>query len=106
MRRILTARGYTVLEAEQSGPAPAQDGGRGVPVQLGICEVPLPGEGMAGRQPELLASRYPGMRFLFVSGYAAGALRHSGVLPAGARFLQRPFGPLALARAVREALDG
>jgi hypothetical protein len=46
------------------------------------------------------------MRFLFVSGFAAGAARHGGLLPEGARFLQRPFGPEALARAVREVLDG
>ena len=58
------------------------------------------------RWPELLASRHPGMRFLFISGYTAGAVRHGGMLPEGARFLQRPFSPEALARAVREILDG
>jgi len=59
-----------------------------------------------GKLAGQLAGRHPGMRFLFVSGYTAGALRHSGMLPEGARFLQRPFSPQALARAVREALDG
>jgi two-component system cell cycle sensor histidine kinase/response regulator CckA len=60
------------------------------------------GKALAG----LLASRHPAMRFLFVSGFTAGAVRHGGLLPESARFLQRPFGPEALARAVREALDG
>jgi DNA-binding NtrC family response regulator len=106
MRRVLTSRGYTVLEAEPAEPDSTRVDGGGTPVQLGICEVRLQGGSGGRRLPELLASRYPGMRFLFVSGYAAGALRSSGALPEGARFLQRPFGPQALARAVREALDG
>ncbi len=104
MRKILTSCGYTVLEADQTDLALAD--GRWASVRLVICEVILPGEKGEGELAGLLASRHPGMRFLFVSGYTAGALRRCGMLPEGARFLQRPFGPQALARAVREALDG
>ena len=106
MGRALSARGYTVLEAERADLALAQADGGGTPVKLVICDVVLPG-GTGGRElAGLLASRNPGMRFLFISGYTAAAVRHSGMLPEGARFLQRPFSAEALARAVREILDG
>ena len=106
LSKVLGARGYTVLEADQAETALAQADGRGAQVQLVISDVILPG-GMGGEAlAALLASRHPGMRFLFVSGYTAAAVRHGGLLPPGARFLQRPFGPEALARAVREVLDG
>jgi DNA-binding NtrC family response regulator len=106
MRKALTVRGYTVLEADRAEMALAQADGQVASVQLVICDVILPGETGGRELAGLLSSRHPGMRFLFVSGYTAGAVRHSGMLPEGARFLQRPFGPEALARAVREALDG
>jgi PAS domain S-box-containing protein len=106
MSKVLGARGYTVLEADQAEAALAQADGRGAQVQLVISDVILPG-GVGGKAlAGLLASRHPAMRFLFVSGFTAGAVRHGGLLPESARFLQRPFGPEALARAVREALDG
>jgi signal transduction histidine kinase len=105
MRNILKERGYTVLEAGPADFGPGQADGRGASVRLAICELHLPGEAVGSGLPGPLVTRYPGIRLLFVSGYTAGALRQSGTLPEGARFLQRPFGPQALARAVREALD-
>ena len=106
LSKVLGARGYTVLEADQAETALAQADGRGAQVQLVISDVILPG-GVGGEAlAALLASRHPGMRFLFVSGYTACAVRYGGLLPPSARFLQRPFGPEALARAVREVLDG
>ncbi len=106
MRKILKESGYMVLEADPADSGPGQVDGRGVSVRLAICELHLPGAEAGSGLPGPLVTRYPGMRLLFVSGYTAGALRLSGTLPEGARFLQRPFGPQALARAVREALDG
>jgi PAS domain S-box-containing protein len=106
MRKILTGRGYTVLEADPTDLATDRAWAPGLPVQLAICDVVLPGQTGAGALARMLASRHPGARCLFVSGYTAGALRKSGMLAEGARFLQRPFGPQSLARAVREALDG
>jgi two-component system cell cycle sensor histidine kinase/response regulator CckA len=106
MRKVLSARGYAVLEADQADLALAQADGRGTPVQLVISDVILPGDTGGRALAELLSSRHPGMRFLFISGYTAGAVRHSGMLPEGVRFLQRPFSPEALSRAVREILDG
>jgi PAS domain S-box-containing protein len=106
MRRALSACGYAVLEADRAEAALALADGHAAPVQLVICDAVLQGEAGAKALASLLASKQPGMRFLFVSGYTAGALRQGGMLPEGARFLQRPFSPERLARVVREILDG
>jgi hypothetical protein len=41
-----------------------------------------------------------------MSGYTDDALGQHGVLDPGTAFLQKPFEPDALARKVREVLDG
>ena len=53
---------------------------------------------------ELLADR-PGLRVLFMSGYAEGAIVEHGVLEHGAYFLPKPFSVPGLLRRVREILD-
>ena len=46
------------------------------------------------------------MRVLYMSGYADAAMNQHGILPAGTAFVSKPFTPEALARKVREVLDG
>jgi signal transduction histidine kinase/ActR/RegA family two-component response regulator len=69
-----------------------------------LTDVVLPG--MSG---PVLASRLsasvPGLAVLFMSGYSDDMLGHHGIVDPAVRFLQKPFSPLGLARAVREALD-
>lgn len=103
-RRVLESHGYAVLEAPD-GPAALQLALRhSGPIHLLLTDVVMPG--MSGRDlARELAGTLPGVRSLFMSGYAEEAAAHHGVLDAGAEFLQKPFSPSALARKVRHVLD-
>jgi PAS domain S-box-containing protein len=104
-RQILTARGYRVLEAgdgvEALERAAAHDG----EIHLLVTDVVMPNLG-GGELARRLVRERPGIRVLFVSGYAADERVREGVADASVRFLQKPFSVEALAGAVREALDG
>jgi two-component system cell cycle sensor histidine kinase/response regulator CckA len=99
-RRILQARGYTVLEARngQEGLSIArQYSGQ---IHLLITDVIMPH--MNGRQlAEELAPIRPELKMLFMSGYTDETLEFE----TDRSFLQKPFTPLGLARKVRELLD-
>jgi DNA-binding NtrC family response regulator len=61
---------------------------------------------MNGRElAQALLARHPGMKVLYMSGYAENAIMHHGVLDEGTYFLEKPFTPSALAAKVREVLD-
>jgi len=65
----------------------------------------MPGTG--GRAVAVqLTEQYPRMRVSYVSGYTDDAVIRHGVLREGVNFLQKPFTPSALARKVRDVLDG
>ncbi len=46
------------------------------------------------------------LKVLFCSGYTNGAIQREEALGTGRAFLQKPFTPGALARSVRQVLDG
>jgi DNA-binding NarL/FixJ family response regulator len=48
----------------------------------------------------------PEIKVLFVSGYADDAVLRHGVAQGEVSMLRKPYGPDALARAVRAVLDG
>jgi PAS domain S-box-containing protein len=102
--RVLRRRGYTVLEAHSGIEALGLTQEILAPVRLLVTDVVMPhlsGPALAA----LLVARSPGLRVLYMSGYsdidlAAEQAAHPGLL------LPKPFTPDALARAVRQALDG
>ncbi len=102
-RRSLAGAGYRVLDAASAGDALqiAQGGER---IDLLVTDVILPGRNGWELSLELSRAR-PGLRVLFMSGYAA---EHGGgaLLPDGVPFLGKPFAPADLLRAVRATLDG
>jgi YesN/AraC family two-component response regulator len=62
---------------------------------------------MSGKElAENLKELIPGIKVLFASGYTDDAIVNHGVLNKGINFIQKPFTPEALARKVREVLDG
>jgi CheY-like chemotaxis protein len=101
---LLRGAGYTVLEAGYGDDALRIAEQHGETIDLLVTDVVMPR--MSGwALAEQLSARRPGLRVLFVSGYAEGIESGGGPSPANAAFLQKPFTPDALARAVREVLD-
>ncbi len=102
---VLSRLGYRVLEAGDGTQALATLE-RTPGVDLLLSDVVLPG-GRSG--PEIVAQaerRRPGLKSLFMSGYAPGGLSHQGRLPEGAALLKKPFTRHDLAQKVRAVLDG
>ncbi|MCI0458338.1 MAG: response regulator, partial [Gemmataceae bacterium] len=105
VRRILQAKGYTVLEARDGAHALQVSAGWASGIDLMLTDVVMPemdGPQLAGRIQPLR----PGMKVLYMSGYTDDAMVRQSVTAAGKPFLQKPFSPRALATRVREVLDG
>ncbi|MBZ5592112.1 MAG: response regulator [Acidobacteriia bacterium] len=104
VRRTLERQGYHLLVAAGGADAVSLAEHHGGPIHLLITDVVMPQ--MSGREAaEKLRALRPGLQVLYVSGYTETTVARSGDLTAGARFLQKPFTPLALVRRVRELLD-
>jgi len=102
--RILEARGYTVLAAENAGDAMQVAEHYLKRIDLLLTDVVMPG--VNGRELALrLGAQRRDIKVLFVSGYTGEAIRRHGLLELGAAFLQKPFSPDSLARKVRDVLD-
>jgi len=104
--KVLTAQGYTVLQADngQDGLNLAREH-RGPPIALVVTDVIMPlmgGKVMA----EWLQTTYPELKILFTSGYTDDALAETGVLEPDVAFLPKPYSPAVLVRKVRAMLDG
>jgi PAS domain S-box-containing protein len=100
----LRGLGYKVLCAGSGDEALALARQHPEPIHLLLTDVVMPN--MSG--PDLarrLAEMRPGTRVLYTSGYTDDTVLLHGVLEAGVAFLQKPYGPAALAARVREVLD-
>jgi two-component system cell cycle sensor histidine kinase/response regulator CckA len=100
----LERAGYRVLTAPSGGDALRLAAGRDGAIDLVITDVVMPG--MPG--PELaqrLEASQPGLRVLYMSGYADDTMARHGVNEEHVSFLAKPFTPDELARRVREVLD-
>ena len=103
-RHVLQSCGYTILEARDGGEAVRIGERQAGRIDLLVTDVVMPHLG--GRETaERLAARHPEMKVLFTSGYTDDAVVRHGILEAQVAFLQKPFGPKALAAKVREVLD-
>jgi PAS domain S-box-containing protein len=102
--RVLERQGYRVLGAAHAAEAMALPPDELATVDLMVTDVILPG----ANGPELVAlltDRLPGLRVLYVSGYAEQSVLANALNGVGGAFLTKPFSPDALARKVRELLD-
>ena len=93
-----------LLEAGNPREAVQTAGAYDGPIHLLLSDVVMP-ESEGAPLIERLSAVRPGLRVLYMSGYADEAIVHHGVLEEGVPFLQKPFTPQTLARKVRDVLD-
>jgi two-component system, cell cycle sensor histidine kinase and response regulator CckA len=106
VREVLLAQGYRVLEAPGGEEALSLCAAAAEPVDLVLTDVVMPG--MSGRElAARLREAVPDIRILFMSGHTETAVLAEGTLRSPREaFLQKPFPQNALARKIRELLDG
>lgn len=101
---LLTDQGFAVLSAANGadGLSQIQSGRK---VDLLLTDVGLPG-GMNGRQlADAARVARPGLRVLFMTGYAENAVVGDGSLESGMEVITKPFHLEALALRVRTLID-
>jgi PAS domain S-box-containing protein len=102
--RVLSTAGYRVVCAATGAEAIAAYRTAAEPFDLLVTDVVMPE--MSGKQvADRLHEIHPGLKVLFVSGYAENAIVHQGILDANIEFLGKPFTALDLTGKVREVLD-
>ena len=102
---VLEDLGYTALEAED-GPAGLKVLRSNARIDLLVTDVGLPG-GMNGRQvADAARALRPGLKVLFITGYAENAVLSHGHLDAGMHILTKPFAMDALAGRIRDLIAG
>lgn len=101
---VLEGLGYAAIEAADgaSGLKVLQSDAR---VDLLVTDVGLPG-GMNGRQmADAARVTRPGLKVLFITGYAENAAIGNGHLEAGMHILTKPFAMEALATRIKELIS-
>jgi nitrogen-specific signal transduction histidine kinase/CheY-like chemotaxis protein len=101
---VLEELGYHYIEAADGQAAiPYLESPR--PIDLLVTDVGLPN--VNGRQLAEIARRLrPGLKVLFVTGYAEQAALRAGLLPAGMELMTKPFTLDALAGRIRRLIEG
>ena len=111
VQHALQAYGYTLLNAQDGQEALEVAAHHPGLIHLLLTDMVMPGLGGQALAEQLL-TMYPGLRVVYMSGYADEVTLTDGPLQAEAIFLQKPFRPTTLAREIqvilgraRESLD-
>jgi PAS domain S-box-containing protein len=105
IQRVLSGRGYTVLEASGSSQALEVCERYAGGIDLVLSDMVMPG--LSGPDTvERIRQRRPQAKVLFMSGYSDHAVFRNGSSQSRVNFIQKPFMPQALALKVREVVDG
>ncbi|MBI4326127.1 MAG: PAS domain S-box protein [Chloroflexi bacterium] len=102
---LLERQGYQVLEAASGLAAVKVWREHQAEIDLLLTDLVMP-EGMSGQElAEKLQSEKPQLKILYTSGYSADIAGQDLVIREGFNFLQKPYSPQKLLKAVRDCLD-
>ncbi|HUL50364.1 MAG TPA: ATP-binding protein [Gemmatimonadales bacterium] len=102
--RSLRQAGYVLIVASRPSEAIELASRHEGEIDLLLTDVIMPGSN--GRElARRLAESRPGLRVLYISGYADGTVTQQGILGPDIALLEKPFTPAALAQRVRATLD-
>ncbi len=103
--QILTAQGYTVLEAANGEEAlRLNENWADIPIHLLLTDMVMPLVG-GGELSEALRAKRPGLKVLLMSGYTDSDLIRPDRLSPDQGFLPKPFTIFTLTTQVRQLLD-
>jgi len=103
--RVLRNLGYEVLEAGSGVEALEVWEQQGKKVDLLLTDLIMP-DGLTGRElAKKLEQRESGLKVIYTSGYTPETTETVFVFREGVNFLQKPYHPQVLAKAVRDCLD-
>jgi len=101
---VLSSRSYQVLTARDGEEALSIARAHPTEIHLTVTDVVLPA--MSGKEvARRLRETRPGLKVLFMSGYAEEQVVHRGVVEEDVAFLAKPFTPAALSEKVRLVLN-
>jgi CheY-like chemotaxis protein len=102
--RSLEAAGYQVITASNGREALGIAASEEVSFDLLLTDLIMPG--LNGLQvADAMRHDHPGLRVLYMSGYAYDVIAKAGVLDPGIEILRKPFLASRLQERVRRALD-
>jgi two-component system cell cycle sensor histidine kinase/response regulator CckA len=102
--KLLQRPDRTVIHAPDAATALALARRHGRAIDLLVTDLVMDeGDGLV--LARTLANKHPALKTLFMSGYGQEALRAGGLEAPGRTFIEKPFSPAALDRAVSELLD-
>ena len=102
---VLTSLGYRILEAATGAKALEIWQHHKHEIDLVLTDIIMP-EGMTGRDlVERIHAEKPDLKAIYTSGYSSDIVGKSFLLKEGVNYLQKPFVPQKLARAIRQCLD-
>jgi CheY-like chemotaxis protein len=102
-RRLLERNGYRVLAASSGPEAIDVITGQAALVDLLLTDVVMP-QMLGNEVAQRIRALQPGIRVLFMSGYAQGVLGHRGVLEPGVNLIEKPFSESSLMTKLLEVL--
>ncbi len=103
--KLLVELGYTVLVAADGNEALDQLSRTTKKIDLLLTDVVTPGRINGRMLSDAIQKISPETHVLYMSGYTDNVIVHHHILDPGLAFIQKPFTPFELARAVRLALQ-